>query len=369
MAKEKKGKDMNTEEVKKPANQWFKQLTAYDDAVSYEYDSYAPENCLYTPSPFFDWIFANKSNGIPKNSSILFFSEEKAGKSLCIYAIIMEMQRRDPEGIAIIFNTELRGQLQHGVFPGLDRSRLVIYDTNDPVEIFDRIDKDIKPMVQDGMPLRILAIDSLTKIEGIKRGAADSIANHLIGDRALTVGIGLDKVAPFCKRNKILLLATEHLRANMDGGYGQPKEKAAASWNTKHTFEYFVSLKRANAADDKVDIEGNAFEDAEIKDARGNKLLNGHRIYVKMEKSSIGQAGRAGIFTLSYDEGIINQHEEVFYLGTNTNIIKKEGTRNYFFKDQKWTSKKDCAMAIKADPKLSSEIMDEVRKLDERKGS
>lgn len=362
-----KDNDKDEKKEKKTTNPWLKQLKAYDDAVNYEYDSYAPENCLYTPSPFFNWIFANKSSGIPKNSSVLFFSEPKAGKSLSIYAIVMEMQRRDPEGIAIIFNTELRGALQHTVFPGLDKDRMIIYDTNDPVEIFDRIEKDIKPMVQDGMPLRIVAIDSLTSIEGIKRGAADSVSNHLIGDRALTIQVGLGKLVPFCKRSKILLLATEQVRANMDGGYGAPKEKSAASWNTKHSFEYQISLKRANAADDKVDIEGNTFEDQEVKDARGNKLLNGHRVYAKMEGSSVGQGGRAGIFTLSYDEGIVNTHEEIFHLGVNTNVIKKEGTRNYFFGDQKWSSKKDCAFAIRDDEKLAKEILEEVRKTDSKR--
>ena len=29
---------------KKPTNSWLKQLKSYDDAVNYEYDSFAPEN-------------------------------------------------------------------------------------------------------------------------------------------------------------------------------------------------------------------------------------------------------------------------------------------------------------------------------------
>lgn len=357
--------DKKDEKKEKKSNPWLKKLRAYDDVVNYEYDSYAPENCIYTPSPYFNWIFANKSNGIPKNSSLLFFSEPKAGKSLSIYAIVQEMQKRDPEGIAIIFNTELRGALQHDVFPDIDKERMLIYDNNDPVAIFDRIEKDIKADVQDGCPIRIIAIDSLTNIQGIKRGDADSVAQHLIGDRALTIQTGLGKLVPFCKRNKILLIATEQVRANMDGGYGGPKEKMAASWNTKHSFEYFVSLKRANAAEDKVDIEGNTFEDTEIKDARGNKLLNGHRVYVKMEASSVGQGGRAGIFTMSYDKGIINQHEEIFQLGVNTNVIQKEGLRTYIFGDEKWSSKKDCAFAIRDNPKLANSILEEIRKKDE----
>lgn len=347
------------------SNKWLKQLKAYDDAVNYEYDSFAQENCLYTPSPYFNWIFANKSNGIPKNSSVLFFSEPKAGKSLSIYAMILEMQKRDPEGIAIYFNTELRGQLQHGVFPGIDRERLVIYDTNDPVAIFDRVEQDIKAMVQDGMPLRMIAIDSLTNIQGIKRKDSDTIEQHLIGDQALTLQVGLGKLVPFCKQNKILLVATSQMRSNVDASNPRaPKEKMAAQWATKHAFEYFVSLKRAGAADDKMDIEGKTFTDEDIKDARGENLLTGHKIYVKMEASSIGQAGRAGVFTMDYQNGIVNQHEEIFFLGKNSGVIKLEG-QTYSFGNHAVRGKAAFAQMIKETPELAGSILEAVRKLDE----
>lgn len=347
------------------ANKWLKQLTAYDDAVDYKYDSFASENCLYTPSPYANWIFANKSHGIPKNASVLFFSEPKAGKSLMIYAMIMEMQKRDPEGIAIYFNTEMRGQLQHGVFPGLDRDRMIIYDTNDPVEIFDRVENDIKAMVQDGMPLRLLAIDSLTNVAGVKRLATDSVANHLMGDSALTLQNGLSKLVPFCKRNHIMLIGTSQMRANLDAGSYGPKEKMAAQWATKHAFEYFVSLKKAGSADDKADIEGKTFED-DIKDARGNKLVNGHKVYIKMEASSIGQSGRAGVFTLSYDEGIINQHEEIFFLAKATGIMKTENNRTFFYGDHKFNGKKEAAAAIRDNVELQKAIMADILKMDDK---
>lgn len=350
------------------ANKWLKQLQAFDDAVDYEYDSFAPENSFFTPSPYFNWIFANKANGIPKNASVLFFSEPKAGKSLAIYAMIMEMQKRDPNAIAIYFNTELRGQLQHGVFPEIDRERMIIYDTNDPVAIFDRIEHDIKPMVQDGMPLGMIALDSLTNIQGIKRKDSDTIEQHLIGDQALTLQVGLGKLVPFCKQNKILLVATSQMRANVDASNPRaPKEKMAAQWATKHAFEYFVSFKRAGAADDKVDIEGKTFTEDDHKDARGENLLTGHKIYVKMEASSIGQAGRAGVFTMDYDKGIINQHEEIFWLGKNSGVIATEsGNRVYIFGGKKYVGKKEMANAIKESPEMAAEIMDQVRALDEK---
>lgn len=346
------------------SNKWMKQLRAYDDVVDPKYDSYAAENCLYTPSPYFNWIFANKSHGIPKNSSVLFYSGQKSGKSLSIYSMILEMQRRDPEGIAVMFNTELRGQLQGGVFPEIDQDRLIIYDTNLPEEIFDRIEKDLKPMVQDGMPLRILAIDSLTGIIGVKRSDADSVTDHLVGDHALTIQIGLSKLIPFCKRSKILLLATSQVRGNLDAGKYGPKEKMAESWATKHAFEYFVSLNRAGAAEDKSDIEGKTFEE-NIKDARDNKILTGHKIYVKMEASSLGPQGRAGVFTLDYEKGIINQHEEIFWLGKNSGIITTPNNRTYYYKEQSYNGKKEMALAIRDNKELAESILADIKKLDE----
>lgn len=360
----KKQETENKISTKPVENRWTKQLRSYDDAVNPEYDSFAPENCLYTPSPFFNWIFANKSHGIPLNSSILFFSEQKAGKSLSIYAIVLEMQKRDPEGIAIIFNTELRGALQGGVFPEIDQDRMIIYDTNLPAEIFDRVENDIQAMVQDGMPLRILAVDSLSNIQGVKRANAESATDHLVGDHALTVQIGLSKLVPFCKRNKILLIATSQMRGNLDAGKYGPKEKMEASWAVKHAFEYFVSLKRAGAAEDKADIEGKTFED-DIKDARDNKLLTGHKIFVKMEANSIGPQGRAGIFTMDYEKGIVNQHEEIFFLGKATGVITTTNNRNFEYSGNKYVGKKEMAFAIRDDKDLADSILADVKKLDE----
>ena len=343
------------------SNKWVKQLRAYDDAVDFKYDPFAEENCLYTPSPYFNWIFANKSHGVPKNASILFFSEPKAGKSLSCYSIVGEMHKRDPEGIAIYFNTEIRGSFSP-VFSGVDKDRLVIYDTSDPVEIFDRVENDIRAMVQDGMPLRMIIIDSITNVQGNKRKDADSVANHLMGDSALTLQAGLSKLVPFCKQNKILLIGTAQMRANFDAGQYGPKTKMQSSFAVRHAFEYFVSLKKAGAAEDKADLEGKTFED-ESTDARGNKLINGHKIYVKMEESSIGPAGRAGVFTLDYDNGIVNQHEELFHLGKGVGVIKLEG-RTYSFGNEKWIGKKECALAIRDNPELAKSILEEVRKLD-----
>lgn len=367
-------------------NKWTKQLRAHDDAVDYDYDSFAPENCLYSPSPYFNWMMANKSHGIPKNSGILLFSEMKAGKSLWLYAMILEMQRhdrmlletgakkkdgtkftKDDQRHAVIANTELRGQLQHDVFPEIDKELMTIWDTKDPVEIFDRTEKEIKPMVQDGMPLGIFGIDSITKIMGVKRNDAESVADHLMGDHALTVQAGMDKLVPFVKRNKTLLIGTSQMRSNFESGPRGPKEKMAESWDVKHAFEYFISFKRAGAAEDKMDIEGKTFED-DIKDARDNKLQTGHKVFYKMEGSSLGPQGRSGVSTLDYNLGLINMHEEIFFLGKNSGVIKAEsGNRVFVFEDKKYVGKKECALAIRDNPKMAAAILQQLRLMDAKR--
>jgi RecA/RadA recombinase len=350
------------------SNKWTKMLKQFDDVVRYEYDAFAPENCIYTPSPSVNWIFANKAMGIPKGTATLFFSEPKAGKSLLIQGIVGEMHQNDTEGIAIIFNTEMRGFVQSGLFSSIDQDRLIIYDTNRPEDIFDRMEREILPMIQEGMPLRIVAIDSLTNIAGTKSMSVDrSVNDHLVGDHALTIQRGLQKLMPIIRNHKINLFASAQIRSNVDANNPYaPKEKMAASWAVKHAFEYFVSVRRANAAEDKVDIEGNKFEDETIKDLRGNKEITGHRIIVKMDQSSIGTAGRAGVITLDYSKGIINQHEEIFYLGYNTGVIKREGTSNYVFGDLKINGKANFAKKIKEDQALAKQILEEVRKLDDK---
>lgn len=347
------------------ANEWLKDLKKLDFAADMDYDPKAPENCLYSPSPYFNWISGNSSNGYPNTSSVLFFSEPKSGKSFLCLSMIAVMHKRDPDGIAVYISTELRGRLQAGSFPGIDQERLLIVDTNDPIEIFDELlDENLKVKVQDGMPLKMIIIDSVTGILGIKRKNADSIGQHLIGDQSLTIGNALQNLVPWAKRNKILLVGTAQMRANIDSNPHAEKTKMQASFAVRHAFEAFISVKRGNAAEDKKDIEDNAFEEEGMKDARGNSVLNGHRIYIKMEGNSIGPAGRAGVFTLDYKDGIINQHEEIFWLGKNLGILTTTNNRTYEFNGQKFNGKKETALAIRDNPELAKAILEAVKKLD-----
>lgn len=343
-------------------NKWLKQLRKHDAVVDNNYDAFASENCVYTPSPYVNWIFANKSHGIPKGSGVLLFSEPKAGKSLLSQAIAGQLHEDDKEGIVLYFSTEMKGKYQKGFFGNIDPDRIVVYDTSDPRDVFDYLADEIQPMVQDGMPLRMVIIDSLTAIGGIK-AEGRSVGDHLIGDKALTITRGLDRIIPFFKKHGITYITVAQVRMNIGEMYG-PDIKAAVPKACEHNHEYFLSVKKAGSADDKKDISGQSFE-SDIKDARGKKAVTGHKIYVKMEQNSVGQAGRTAKVTLDYKKGFINQHEEIFELGSNTGIIERPNNVTYVYEGENYKGKKAIAQAIADDPELGQRILDQVKMLDE----
>lgn len=343
-------------------NKWLKQLRKHDAYVENDYDAFAEENCVYTPSPYFNWIFANKSHGIPKGSGVLFYSEPKAGKSLLSQAIAGQLNEDDKEGIVMYFSTEHKGKFQKGFFDNIDPDRFLVYDTSDPRDIFDFLAEDVAAMVQDGMPLRMVIIDSLTAIGGIK-AEGRSVGDHLIGDKALTITRGLDRIIPFFKKNNITYVTVAQVRMNIGVMHG-PDTKAAVPKACEHNHEFFISVKRAGSADDKKDIEGNSFE-GQVKDARGNKAVTGHKIYVKMEQNSVGQAGRAAKITLDYKKGLINQHEEIFELGVNTGVIERPNNVTYVYEGENYKGKKAMALAIKEDEAMAERILNQVKMLDQ----
>jgi len=343
-------------------NKWLKQLRKHDAYVDNEYDAFAEENCTYTPSPYINWVFANKSHGIPKGSGVLLYSEPKAGKSLLSQAIAGQLHEDDDEGIVMYFSTEMKGKFQKGFFGNIDPDRIVMYDTCDPRDIFDFLAEDVNAMVQDGMPLRMVIIDSLTAIGGIK-AEGKSVGEHLIGDKALTITRGLDRVIPFFKKHNITYITVAQVRMNIGAMYG-PDTKAAVPKACEHNHEYFLSVKKAGSADDRKDIEGNSFE-GDIKDARGKKAVTGHKIYVKMEQNSVGQAGRSARVTLDYKKGFINQHEEIFELGVNNGVIDRPNNLTYVYEGENYKGKKAMALAIKEDPALAERILNQVKELDQ----
>jgi hypothetical protein len=263
-------------------------------------------------------ILYTKSDGCtnqrwPANCHHPFPAPPKAGKSVVSDAFVSALHAKDPNAMAMKFDTELREMGHKEYFWNIDESRYPVFNVNEPALIFDRLTKDIFPMVEQGMPLKLVIIDSLQGIQGVKAANADSVTDHQMGDHAMTIQKGLMAIMPFLRRHKISLISTAHVRGNLDAGMYGPKEKMAGGWHQKHSYEYFVKVTRDNSSDGKTDVLGNKLEH-DVKDFKGKNERAAHKIYIEMSESSRGVAGRTGQFTFDYNRGIINTEEEIFDL-------------------------------------------------------
>lgn len=339
------------------ASKWMKELQKMDGAVDKEYNPFAKENVLQTASPSLNWIFG-KGSGLPYGYSAVLFGPPKSGKSLISNLFVGHLHQVDKQAEAIKFNTEMREEGQMADYWGVDQDRYTAFNVNQPELVFDRIHDEIQPMLQDGMPLKLIVIDSLQGLQGLREANADSITNHQIGDHALMLQKGLKRILPIIRKHRIALICTAHIRANLDAGMYGPKEKMAGSWAQKHFFEYFIEVKRDGSKEGKQDELGNALEDDSVKDFRGNKERTGHKIYVRMDDSSVGVAGRSGEFTLSYKDGLINTHEEVFLMAKNLGLVEQPNNRTYVFGGNKYNSKQEFLIALRDDPKMAQGVID-----------
>lgn len=334
-------------------NKWMEKLQKMEGAVKADYNPFAKENVLRSPSPSLNWIFG-KGAGIPYGYSAIFYGEPKAGKSLASYLFTAQMHKDTEDGICIRFDTEMRADAQIDPMWGIDPERYVAYNVNDPKEIYDRISNELADMIESGMPVKMIIIDSLQGMKGVKRMGKDSVADHLMGDDALTHGIGLKNILPVIRKNKIALICTSHVRANLDAGMYGPKKKMAGGWAQKHFFEYFIEVAKNNSATEKIEDKDGG------NDFRGKKEILGHKIKVKMVDSSVGIQGRSGEFTLEYKRGLVNVGEEIATLAKKYNLIEMPNNRTYIVGDKKYTSKAEFNQALEEDTELAQTLLDQI---------
>lgn len=327
-----------------------------DDDVGFE----RPQKVIKWSSPSINWLFGNYG-GLPEGFSAVFWGLPKGGKTICLWDAVGELHRTDPEAGVIYFDTEQRSHLQMGgaTTAHIDKKRLIVKQTNDPVSIFDFIEKRVPDIIQKGTNVRMIVIDSLSGIRGVKSLNNDSIGNHLIGDSALTLGTGFKRILDVLRRYKIALLCTDQARAEMDPTQQRMHRsiKMASAFAVRHSIEFFIQVGQIEAKDGKTFNE-------ELTDGDDNPLLLGNKIRVTMNESSAGGKGRTAVVSLSYADGFVNKGAEVANLGFNLGVITKpEGGNSLIYKTNKWRGRDALIGALESDTALREEIIADIMAL------
>lgn len=312
---------------------WMSKLSKLDGAVNERLDPH--EHVLRTHSPSLNFIYGN-GWGLPLGHSAIFYGPPKSGKTIIGYDMIGTLHSEDPEAWAIRFDTEYRdhGQLTEktaGLY-GIDLSRYKAIETNHPAEIYDQADRAIRTMLQEGLPLKLMIIDSMSGVRGrrsidSKKEGGASVMDQQIGDVAQTNKEGLKIILQLQRKYKFSLLMTAHVAIEMDQAEQKRgnKWKMGASVGVQHHAEYFAFVEpvigKAGTTEFDGTEQGHRLVAEGLKDMIGWSESLGHKIRVTMKGSSMGRAGRHGQFTFDYDKGIINQAEECWHLGKARNVI------------------------------------------------
>jgi hypothetical protein len=344
---------------------WLTRLNNLEGAVDRSFDPH--KNVIRCSSPSVNFSFG-KGHGLPRGLTLALGGFPKGGKTLLGKMFTGQLHKDDPTAHVVKYNTELRAMAQGTPEDdqriwGIDPDRISEYEVNSPMLIFDTIEKDLAAMCQEGFPLALVIIDSISGIQGRRSMNADSIEVQQIGDLALTLGEGFKRILPVQRKHKFAVILTCQIRAEMDKVEIMRKNtvKMSLPLAVQHYAEYSMFVEPNRNAAGRVDLTGHDYKDEAHGDINGDGDQLAHRIKVRMKDSSCGPKGRGAEFTLDYNKGLINANEEIYLLAKNRGIITLPvNNTKHVFHDREFNGKPATLEAIRSEPELANAILAEV---------
>jgi recombination protein RecA len=337
-------------------NKWMSKLTSDFGAIAESMPD--PKDAVIPmPSPSLNWAIGN--GGLVEGKAICFFGPESGGKSLLMQLTLIEIQKKDPNAICVLFDAEYSFNKAWFKKLGGDLERLYVRQTNDPVKIFDYISGEMLELVQDGCPIKAIAIDSVKSIKYPKDNKKVSTDQTMGGGGASYLGSALKHVTPVIRENNITCLLIQQVYEEMDqykkmrNPYIVPDGRAL-----KHFCDYMAQVDKLETKDGIVESGSNL---------HGGSAQIGHKVRVKFKKNRVSAPYRTAQFTLNYESGIVDQGNEVFELAKSLGIIYhpvnpetgKENNQMWTFAGMKPVRGEDNMRAhVLNDPRLVFEIIE-----------
>ena len=269
------------------------------------------ESVIKLPSPSLNWAIGN--GGLVEGKAVCFFGPESGGKSLLMQLSIIEIQKKYDDGICILFDTEYAFNPSWFKKLGGDLSRLVVRASNDPLKIFDYISGEMLEMIQEGAPIKAIAIDSVKAIKYPKDNKKQSTDQTMGGGGASYLGSALKHVTPVIRENNVTCILVQQVYEEMDqykkmrNPFIVPDGRAL-----KHFCDYMAQVDKLETKDGIV--EGG-------KNIHDGVAQVGHKVRVKFKKNRVAAPYRTAQFTLDYENGIVDIGNEVFDLAKSLGVV------------------------------------------------
>lgn len=289
---------------------WMTKLTkGFGDVAA---DLPSPTDAVIAlPSPSLNWALGN--GGFVESKAICFYGPESSGKSLLAQLTLIEIQKKYPDGIIAWFDAEYSFNKDWFARLGGDLTRLAVYQTNDPTKIFDFIWGDLYEMLQDGMPLKGMCIDSVKSI--LYPGDIKEVSTKITmgGSGAKYLGPALKRILPVIREFDVTTCLVQQVYEELDpmkamrNPYKLPDGRAL-----KHFCDYMIEVTKLES---KKHLVTNG------KNIMGSDAQVGHRVRAKAKKNRTGAPARVAEFTLHYNKGIVDTGSELFDLAKSLGIV------------------------------------------------
>lgn len=294
------------------SNKWMSKLTRDFGKLAADLPN-PKDHIIKMPSPSLNWAVDN--GGLVQGKSICLFGPESGGKSLLMQLIMIQIQKDDPEAICILFDTEFSFNRNWFEKLGGDLSRLLVKQTNDPLEIFDKITVggELHEMLEDGAPIKAIAIDSVKMIRYPKDIKTKTTDQSMGGGGASYLGSALKGVLPLIRQYNVTTLLVQQVYEEMD-----QYKKMNNPWIVpdgralKHFCDYMLQVERIDSKAGRIE---------EGKNMVGGAQQVGHYIRIKGKKNRVGVPFRTAQLALNYSVGIVNTVNELVDLAKSLDVL------------------------------------------------
>src|SRR5581483_1001847 len=337
------------------AKKWMTSLTSDFGAVAAAMPE-PTDSVIELASPSLNWAIGN--GGLVEGKALCYFGPESGGKSLLMQLTLIEIQRKHPDGICVLFDAEYAFNKAWFRKLGGDLDRLYIRQTNDPLKIFDYISGEMLEKIQEGCPIKAIAIDSVKSIKYPKDIKKQSTDQTMGGGGASYLGSALKHVTPVIRENNITCVLVQQVYEEMD-----QYKKMRNPWIVpdgralKHFCDYMAQVEKLETKDGVVETGENI---------HGGAAQIGHKVRVKFKKNRVAAPYRTAQFTLNYEEGIVDTGNEVFDLAKSLGVIfhpvnpetKKENVQMWQFASyDPVRGEQNIRNAVLASKKMQEEIV------------
>lgn len=237
------------------------------------------------PTPFESFNLA-AGGGMPNNGVVEIFGEESIGKTWIALCTLAQAQKLIPDRRAVLCDLEGSSDPDRLKFAGVDLDKLYMVEPCMGELLFEKLEQ----MIESELFSAIL-VDSIPALQP-KAIFEGEIGDKNFGPIAALLSDALRKIAPKCRKHRVLLMMINQTRQNIGASMFEEQNVTTGGRAIKFYSHMRIKLSKFYDKSKKVKFD--------ISDATGNRI--GHRVTAKFIKNRYSGPFKEGMFEVLYQE-------------------------------------------------------------------